>query len=821
MPIEICEVKLKGAPAWRIALDYEKLGVFYLGNKFDLDKGGSSELVLYDCKDLVTHAVLIGMTGSGKTGLGITMLEEAAMDGIPFIAIDPKGDLANLLLTFPDLKGSDFAPWISADDARRAGQSVEQFSAAEARRWQEGLTASQQNGARIARLRENFSFKVFTPGSSAGLPVSALSCLDAPGREELEDSDLLRQRVTATATCILALLGISGDPLRSREHILVASIINALWQEGKDIELAELIALIQKPPMTRIGALDLESFYPAKERFELAMSINNLLASPGFDVWLEGAPLDVDRFLWSDDGKPQGAIFSIAHLSDSERMFFVTILLQQVLGWMRKQSGTTSLRALLYMDEIFGYFPPVANPPSKGPLLTLLKQARAFGLGLVLASQNPVDIDYKGLANAGTWFIGRLQTERDKARLLDGLENSSAEGGAHFDRKAISEILGRLGKRIFLMNNIHESQPVVFESRFTMSYLRGPLNRQQIKDLMQPLKAKMQKQEQLSSPGSRPEANSVPDTVKVAPKAAAPILAAEIKQFFIPSAVASFSDKPRRIYQPVLLASAQVRFVDTKLGIDTTIDRNYLVPASSGPVPIDFARAKSIKITLDELSSPPLSDFTYAEPESALTLPGNYKGWSKDFLAYLAGKETLKLASCRATGDVSRPQESERDFRIRIAQAAGEKRDSALGQLRQKYAASMGSISDRISAAEQKLAAEEAEARQHELNSAITIGATVFGALMSRRPLGTTNLGRAASAARTVSRVAKQKDDVGRAEDNLAQLQERFAELNRQFESEAQAVSQRFSAPEISTIAIPVKKSNISVRFLGLAWVVS
>jgi hypothetical protein len=391
--------------------DFEKLGVFYLGREYDLKAGKPLDKpLLYDSKDLVTHAVCVGMTGSGKTGLCLTLLEEAAIDGIPAIVIDPKGDLGNLLLTFPDLQPSDFQPWINANEAKNKGMSVEDYARDRAATWQKGLADWGQDGARIKRLRDAADFTIFTPGSNAGVSVSIMKSFAAPNPEILNDKELLRDRISTTATSLLGLMGIDADPLQSREHILLSTILNNQWQAGKDLELATLIHQIQTPPVNKIGILDLESYFPEKDRFALAMRLNNLLAAPGFEAWLEGEALDVDSLLHLPSGKPRIAIFSIAHLNDTERMFFVSLLLNQVLGWVRTQPGTTSLRALLYMDEIFGYFPPVANPPSKLPLLTLLKQARAFGLGVVLATQNPVDLDYKGLANAGTWFIGRLQT---------------------------------------------------------------------------------------------------------------------------------------------------------------------------------------------------------------------------------------------------------------------------------------------------------------------------------------------------------------------------------------------------------------------------
>lgn len=286
--------------------------------------------------------------------------------------------------------------------------------------WAKGLASWQQDGARILRLREAADFSIYTPGSTAGLSVSILNSFAAPTSDVRNDVELLRERIGTTVTSLLGLLGIEADPIQSREHILLSTILDQTWKRQEDLDLTALIQAIQSPPVSKIGVMDLESFFPSKDRFAFAMKLNNLLAAPGFQAWLEGEGLEIQSLFYTPAGKPRMAIFSIAHLNDAERMFFVTLLLGQLVGWMRAQSGTTSLRALLYMDEIFGYFPPVANPPSKLPLMTLLKQARAFGLGVVLATQNPVDLDYKGLANTGTWFIGRLQTERDKARVLEG-----------------------------------------------------------------------------------------------------------------------------------------------------------------------------------------------------------------------------------------------------------------------------------------------------------------------------------------------------------------------------------------------------------------
>src|SRR3954462_5600226 len=414
--------------------DFKKLGLFYLGREYDVRSGKRLDnAVLYDSRDLVTHAVCVGMTGSGKTGLCLSLIEEAVIDGVPVIAIDPKGDIGNLLLTFPNLAPQDFRPWIDEDEARRAGQTPDDFAASEARKWQDGLRAWGQDGARIARLKAAATFTIYTPGSRAGVPVSILSSFAAPTGAAKDDAEALAERAGSTATGVLSLAGVDAQP-RSREQTLLSTIFANAWRDGRDMDLASLIAQVQTPSFQKIGIVDLESFFPSKERFELAMKLNGLLAAPGFEQWLEGEPLDPSTLLYTAEGKPRVAVFSIAHLGDSERMFFVALLLNQLVAWMRAQSGTSSLRAVVYMDEILGYFPPVATPPSKGPLLTLLKQGRAFGVGVLLATQNPVDLDYKGLSNAGTWLIGRLQTDQDKQRVLDGLEGASGQGG--LDRPA-------------------------------------------------------------------------------------------------------------------------------------------------------------------------------------------------------------------------------------------------------------------------------------------------------------------------------------------------------------------------------------------------
>ena len=791
--------------------EFEKLGVFYMGRPYDLaTKQAKPGWLLYDSKDLVTHAVCVGMTGSGKTGLCLALLEEAAIDNIPAIIIDPKGDLGNLMLTFPSLKGEDFQPWINEDDARKKGLSPADYAKAQAELWTKGLAGWQQDGARIQRLRDAADVAIYTPGSNAGLPVSILKSFAAPAADVLEDSELLREQISTTATSLLGLLGIEADPIQSREHILLSTILDQTWKKEEDLDLAALIQAIQSPPVSKIGVMDVESFFSSKDRFALAMKLNNLLAAPGFQAWLEGEALDIQSLLYTPAGKPRLAIFSVAHLNDAERMFFVTLLLSQMVGWMRAQSGTTSLRALLYMDEIFGYFPPVANPPSKLPLMTLLKQARAFGLGIVLATQNPVDLDYKGLANTGTWFIGRLQTERDKARVLEGLEGASSSAGKKFDRGQMEQTLAGLGNRIFLMNNVHEDEPVVFETRWCLSYLRGPLTRTQIKTLMDPVRA---------SHASSSTSASTAKPTKSAKGSARPILPPDVPQHFVPLR-GSKLEGSELVYVPTLVSSSQIRFSDSKSGIDTTQDVTVLAPIAEGPIAVDWDRAAVTDLVVADLEPNPEDGAQFLTLPASAGKAKSYADWTKDFGGWLFRTQKVELFRSPSTKAVSRPGESERDFRVRLQQAGREQRDKAAESLRQKYAPKIAALEDRIRRAGQQKEKQEAEARSSQVQAAISVGASILGAFLGRKTISSANIGRATTAIRGAGRIMKESQDVGRAEENVAALQQQLADLESQFKSESDALAAETDPlnEKLEPISIKPSKANIAVKLVALAW---
>ena len=807
--------------------DFEKLGVFYLGKLYDLAaKSVKDELLLYDSKDLVTHAVCVGMTGSGKTGLCISLIEEAAIDGVPSILIDPKGDLCNLLLTFPDLAGQDFLPWVNQEDAAKKGFSVQDYANQQAETWQKGLASWGQDSSRIQKLRSTVDLRIYTPGSSAGIQVSILKSFAAPEASLLEDTDLFKDRISTTVTSLLSLVGIDADPIQSREHILLSTIIETIWRQGQNLDLATLIQQVQSPPISKIGVLDIESFYPTKERFSLVMALNNLFASPGFNTWMEGEPLDIKQILYTPEGRPRVAIFSIAHLGDSERMFFVALLMNQILGWMRAQPGTTSLRAIVYMDEIFGYLPPIGNPPSKLPMLTLLKQARAFGVGLVLATQNPVDLDYKALSNAGTWFIGRLQTERDKMRLLDGLQGAATSTSLQFDRQDMENLLSGLGNRVFLMNNVNDDASVVFQTRWALSYLRGPLTRDQIKTLMAPYKT--------APAATRPTAGTLEAAAPTvaASAAAVPIAAPVLKSTGQPPAISA--DVPRFFipprgrppagstlyYRPRLLGGAKVNFTDTKTRVDVTQNVVFLTPITDEAIPVEWENADAISLALNDLEKNPSGEAQFAELPAAGSLAKNYTAWTKEFVTWLYGNQELTLMMSPSLKKVSNPGESERDFRLRLQQEFREVRDEAVEKLRQKYAPKSIALKERIRRAEQAVDREADQAKQQKTQAAISIGATLLGAFTGRKKISSSVLGKASTAAGRVSRSMEAQSDISRAKETVEALQQQFNDLQAQFDEEVAALASRIdpATETLEPVVIRPKKTDITVQLVALAW---
>jgi hypothetical protein len=783
--------------------DYEKLGAFYLGREFDAATGAlRDDLVLYDSQDLTTHAVCVGMTGSGKTGLCLSLLEEAAIDGVPAICIDPKGDLGNLLLNFPDLAPGDFEPWVDAGEAQRKGVSVPELAAKTADTWKKGLAEWGQEPARIAKLRAAADVAIYTPGAETGLPLSVLRSFAPPAAALLADSGAVRDRVGSVVSGLLSLLGLEADPLTSREHILLANLIEGAWRQGISLDVPALIQSVQKPPFDKLGAFDLETFFPAKDRLKLAMALNALIASPGFAAWMQGEPLDAQRLLFTAEGRPRLSIISIAHLNDAERMFVVTLVLNELIGWMRAQSGTSSLRAIFYMDEIFGYFPPTANPASKPPMLTLLKQARAFGLGCVLATQNPVDLDYKGLANCGTWFIGRLQTERDRLRVIDGLKSAQAVGDdTHFEA-----LMGNLTQRVFLMRNVHEDAPVLMKTRWALSYLRGPLTGPEIARAMASRKAAAQ------------VATPVAVEAPAAPAAAGarPAVGAGIAEYFLTAS----KGNGRVVYKPMIAGFAKLHFVDAKLGLDEWETAGWLAPFDDAGTAASWGDATHDTQLKARFSTAPAADAGFGELPAAALRAASYAAWGKALQAFLYETARASVFRCEALKIASRSDESEGDFRARLVLAAREKRDDAVAALRRRWQPKLLQLQDQVRRAEERHEREQSQLSQQKMQTAVSIGTSILGALLGRKAISATNVGRVGSAARSAGRWGRESQDVERAEENIETLRQRLADAQREAEAEVARLESSLdpAAFELRNVEVPARKSDIAIGEVALVW---
>ena len=810
-------------------------GKFYLGRVVDaLTNEKTDQPLLYDPDDLVTHAVVVGMTGSGKTGLCLDLLEEAALNNVPAIMIDPKGDITNALMHFPDLAPADFQPWINANEARREGKTVEEAAAETADLWRNGLADWNITPERIQKLKDGPQFSIYTPGSDAGLPVSILASLQAPDIPWNDNRELLREKISGTVTALLGLVGLRDiDPVRAKEHILLANIFEHAWSQGQDLDLASLIMQTQSPPFTKLGVFDVNTFFPEKDRFELAMMLNNILASPAFQTWIEGEPLDVASLLYMPDGRPRHTIFYIAHLSEAERMFFVTLLYSAVESWMRSQKGSTTLRALVYFDEIFGYLPPVSNPPSKEPMLRMLKQARAFGVGLVLATQNPVDVDYKALSNAGTWFIGKLGTEQDKARLLDGL-TTAASGG--FDRRVYDDLISALGKRVFLLRNVHEKQPALFQTRWAMNYLAGPVTRDQIPALnalagvsgqvavgSEPLAATTPALETAKSPISSLQSPVSSDLPGEASKPAVP---GRMEEYFLPQNL-TLSEAAKRdgrslpsnakaagiLYQPVLVAQANVSFLNRRYNLDHEVGKTAVVPEPDRRGVVRWQDYEAQAIEPRQLDRAPVLDARFQTLETPLDDATSMSSLKKDFADWIYRSLEVEVKTNETLKIYGGPNVSEQEFAKLCTVAAKEKSDAKSEKVAAQFERKIDALEGKLKREERELSEDEAEYSQRKQEEAVTHAETLFSLFSKRR--------RSVSSSMTKRRMtAKAKADIEESKDQIEEFEKDIVELEEEAEEALAEIQAKWAAvaEEISTIPVTPTKSSINVSLFGVAW---
>ncbi len=743
----------------------------FLGKEAPVSGDALGARIDLDPADLLTHGLIVGMTGSGKTGLAIALIEEVMRQGVPVIAIDPKGDLGNLLLLFEDLSPASFLPWVDRDAARRDGKTPEAVAGEASAAWTKGLADWGLGPADIKALKARRDAVIYTPGSSSGVQLNVLQSLEAPSTSFDKAPEDLRDEIAGIVSGLLGLLKIEADPLQSQEFILLANVIENAWKSGKSLTLESLIAAVADPPFDKIGALPLDSVYPRKQRQGLMMALNNLLASPQFESWRQGEPLDIQGMLYAPDGRPRLSVVYTAHLSEEERFFVTTLILDKVKTWMRRQSGTTSLRALVYMDEIYGYFPPhPANPPTKRPLLTLLKQARAQGVSIVLATQNPIDLDYKGLGNIGTWLVGRLQTDNDRARLRDGLV------GAGVDAASVEALLGATRKRVFLLHDVHRGKPCLLASRFAMSYLRGPITREEISKLMEgraPAPA-------AGAPAARDQVSS------------APVLPPPFKHLY-------YSKYGAEQAEAHLLVKYAYRLKDQDEAIGA---RLYPMAVNS---PAEIFDTEHIDIPDDTKVSPEApASVRYGDLPAFLATAGA-RGLEKAAKDRLADELSVKVFLDAATKSQSKPGESREDFAKRLSDGGGGAKTEKLRQQLEKKKLDL------------QRAGEDLEGRAQEkkaamFKGALEVGASVLSSFFGGRrsnPISTIKKG--ASAMGGVTSKNRLEDN---AEARVAALQQEIAGIEAEIAGAAEIDPGRFEEKTL----VPTKTSTKLLRY-DIVWV--
>ncbi|NKQ41710.1 MAG: ATP-binding protein [Sulfurovum sp.] len=769
---------------------YEKAGLFYLGKDVDRDKFEPTEvLTLLKNKNFTTHAAIIGMTGSGKTGLGVGIIEEAAIDNIPSIVIDPKGDMGNLCLTDPEFRAEHFMPWVK-DEAESKGEDVATYAAKIAKMWKDGIEHWGQSSERVAKFAR-VKKTIFTPGSQSGVPIDLMSSLTLPDRAILEDSDNFAAYLKSSVMGLLSLVGIEADPLDSKEYILLSQLISRSWMEGKSLSIEELVGRIINPSFKKIGVLPLKSFYPSNERFKFATKFNAVIASPNFINWLSGEALDIQKLLYDEEGKAKIAIFSISHLNDDERMFFVTLLLNKYIAWMRLQSGSSRLRTLLYMDEIYGFFPPIKNPPSKEPMITLLKQARAYGIGVVLSTQNPVDLDYKGLSNIGTWCIGRLQTTQDVNRVIDGL---GGKIDSSFDKKEIANLLANLRKRTFFLKSAHLEDIRLFGTRWVLSYLKGPLKKAEISALMHEQKASIEE--------DTPQQSAL--SIKDQEFGHVNTIDSSIAQHY------EIDIRGEGKYRAFLAAKSEVYYHDGRRGIEVTEEGfDYLDLATVDSV--NWEESEVDDLDFNNLPNKEPKNAKFAELPEFISTDKALKKASSKLKDHLYRHSRLELYKCRALRMESGVDDELSDFKVAVQGELDERKEQILEELKESYSKKEKLLLDKLSRAKERVEKEKGD----QMSSLLNVGASILGALFGRTTatkIGTTiNRG---------SRAYKERGDVSRAERKMTEIEEKLYDLGSELEVKIDELASEYSIDnyEIESFVIKPKKRDINVKDIALVW---
>lgn len=791
-------------------------GQLFLGGVLDPETGEQTEHLTYDARDLTTHGVIVGMTGSGKTGLGIIALEEALLSGIPTLVIDPKGDMGNLLLNFPSFDPAAFEPWVDAAEAERKGITASDLAASTAEMWKSGLEGWGIGSDRMRELGMNAGFSIYTPGSSAGIPLNIVGSLAAPDIDWATDAETGRDEIEGFVSSLLVLAGIAADPISSPEHILLANIIETAWSAGKDLDLAGLIGQVLQPPFRKLGVFELDAFFPAKDRQKLAMRLNGLVASPSFSAWMEGPALDIQSMLYTADGRPKASIVYLPHLGEEQRQFIVTLLLSKVVSWMRSQPGTSDLRALIYMDEVFGFAPPTAEPPSKKPILTILKQARAHGVGMILSTQNPVDLDYKAMSNAGTWMVGRLQTERDKARILEGLTSASGD----VDVAAFDRLIGDLGKRQFVLHTTRSSAPQTFSTRWAMSYLRGPLTRDEVSRLTADAP---ERQAAAPTPGAASADETGPpddsNAIGDGESPVAPQIADGVTVSYMdpgaPWAELIGADGASTTYEAAVIARVHLTFDDQY----ADLRHDEVWEAVCHPLGAQFDAERAIAVDYDDrdLRSEPPAGASYVFPDAPLDTKSFFTKAQSEVKAFLHRNQTVEVLKNKPLKLYSRIGETADEFAARCAAAAEDAADADVAKLKERYKKKIRSVESQLATAENRVRELSVDVEQRRQEELVSGAGDLLGAFLGGRRRSS-GLSRAASRR---SQTRRTQERLRSAEDKMNAKLAALDDLEDELAQEFQEISSKWDeiAQNVETVEIGLEKTDISVDDLGVIWI--
>jgi hypothetical protein len=807
----------------------------YIGRDVDAETlAPAATYAILDPDALTRHAVCLGMTGSGKTGLCVALLEELAMAGVPVLLIDPKGDMGNLALAFSEHAPNDFAPWVDPAEAKKKGVSVQELAASLSERYREQLAEWQVGPERIDAFTKGAKVTVYTPGSSAGVGVDVLSSLFAPPAD-LGDAEAVNEALSAAVQSLLGLIGHDGDPLTDPATLVVSQVLASFWEAGETPGLDALIPAIVDPPFAKVGVFPVDKFFPRNERMKLAMALNALAASPAFAAWAQGQPLDAEAFLTPVENRTPISIFYLAHLDEPRRMFFISALLQNVVRYSRRLPGTSSLRALVYFDEVYGYLPPYPkNPPVKKPVLTLMKQARAVGIGTMLVTQNPVDLDYSAIANAGTWFIGRLQTKQDRDKVIDGL----AGAGGNIDVRQIDEWIARLPARAFVLREPGASEPRLITSRQTISFLRGPLTRQEIERLSGKVRTV---ETGPPPPGMRRALGSTGEpsgagAASVAPRAAAkppngytaepaPAPDGYCYRWLDPSVVFSSRlqavfggaaqpprDDGRMTWEPALYARLFLRFDSgTEYRFDRDEQRLFF------PLRADFRVTVEPAFEDADFVQPPDAPAWYAPLPSFLDEARELKAMEKRVVDDVLRGEVEKMFKHKALRLDGRAGESRDDFEARCFAVLQDRIDADVAKLQERVTRELKRLEERRERLQLDKQRHQSDASYRQVNEVVGAGEALMGLFFGRRSVGSSvssAMSRRNQASQASQRAARSDSDIQRIENEVYELEQSTeAEIEKIKEKHLKLLS------DVDEVDVRLRKDAVRLGDFGILWI--